>query len=263
MSMTATSLVKSRTFGSTSRKAVALVLADYCDEAWSCFVGQATLAFEAEVGERTVRRILADLEKEGLIRRERRSSTGGHRTSDRTFLVVDAIRGLPARVAGGLPATDDRLPATDDSPTGQSLAGEPKEEPSDRTTSKNQDVPPLVLVPEDRAPDPVEVVFDLWKTVTGKTARVTLDASRRKSIERALASYPFGDVCDAVRGLPLSEFHMGENDRGKRYDDLANALGNASRIEKFRDLYRNPPRRKKPAHQNLIEDRNYSGTVAL
>src|SRR5690606_16715697 len=149
MAHDATTLVKSRRFGSTSVKALMLVLADYADTEWSCFVGQRRLAFEAEVGERTVRRILADLEARGMIRRHRRVGEGGFRTSDRIVLVGEAIRSLPAMVAGDgsapdlpatgdrLPAIDDRLPATGDRPTGQSLAGEPLEEPSVRTTSKN------------------------------------------------------------------------------------------------------------------------------
>ncbi len=133
MSHEAVTLVKSRSFGSVSAKAVALVLADYCDAEWSCYVGQERLAWEAEVGARTVRRILQQLERAGLIARRPRYRDG-HRTSDLIVLVKGAVENLPARLAGTafIPATDDVIPANGDIHTGQSLAGEPSvQEPSD------------------------------------------------------------------------------------------------------------------------------------
>lgn len=273
MSHHAVSLVKSRTFGSTTRKSVALVLADYADAAWSTFVGQATLAFESEVGERTVRRILSDFESEGLIRRHRRVGPGGFRTSDRIEIVRPAVEALPARLAGNdsptglpaneadLPATGARLPATDDSPTGHSLAGEPSTEPSEGTVREE----PLVgLTLVEAKPDPVTAVFEAWKQATGRTDRVVLDSKRTATIKKALKDYPLDDVLDAVRGLAASPWHMGENPDGKRYTDVGNALGDAGRIEKFRDMHRDPPKRRKPAHRNLIpEGDSYTGPVAL
>ena len=134
MSHEAVTLVKSRSFGSVSAKAVALVLADYCDAEWSCYVGQERLAWEAEVGARTVRRILQQLERDGLIARRPRYREG-HRTSDLIAMVPAAIEALPARLAGMafIPATGDVIPANGDIHTGQSLAGESLEvEPSDK-----------------------------------------------------------------------------------------------------------------------------------
>lgn len=134
MSHEAVTLVKSRSFGSVSAKAVALVLADYCDAEWSCYVGQERLAWEAEVGERSARRILQQLERKGLIVRRARYRDG-HRTSDLIVLIHSAIEALPARLAGMgfIPATESFIPANGDIHTGQSLAGESLEvEPSDK-----------------------------------------------------------------------------------------------------------------------------------
>ena len=133
MSHEAVTLVKSRAFGSVSAKAVALVLADYCDAEWSCYVGQERLAWEAEVGTRTARRILQQLERSGLIARRPRYRDG-HRTSDLIVLLHKAIEALPARLAAMdlIPATERFIPANERVHTGQSLAGEPSvEEPSD------------------------------------------------------------------------------------------------------------------------------------
>lgn len=140
MAHDAVTCVKAHAFGSVARKAVMLVLADYADAAWSTFVGQARLAFETDLGERTVRRLLAELEQEGLLRREPRY-VAGHRTSDRITLQRSLILDLPANVAAitlHLPANDGSIPATDDSHTGQALAGEPSVEPSDKNSPANE-----------------------------------------------------------------------------------------------------------------------------
>lgn len=149
MSHTATTLVKSRSFGNVSRKAVVLVLADYCDAEWSCFVGQERLAWESETSERTARRILAEFEKCGLITRRPRYDLTGRRTSDRIHLVPEMIMRLPVRMAGDTPDIDGSLPATGDTTTGQSLAGESLEEPS-------------VDEPSGSSRDVVEMSFEEW-----------------------------------------------------------------------------------------------------
>lgn len=134
MSHEAVTLVKSRAFGSVSAKAVALVLADYCDAEWSCFVGQERLAWEAEVSPRTVRRILQQLERDGLVTRHARYREG-HRTSDLIRVVPKAVAALPARLAAMdfIPANGSVIPANGDIHTGHSLAGEPSvDEPSDK-----------------------------------------------------------------------------------------------------------------------------------
>jgi hypothetical protein len=84
----------------------------------------------------------------------------------------------------------------------------------------------------------IEQVFTTWREALGKNSRTVLDKNRAKVIKAALASYPVEDVCDAVRGLTLSSFHMGTNDRHKRYDDVHYAIGTAAKIEEYRDLWR-------------------------
>lgn len=68
--------------GSTSRKAVLLALADRAGFDWVCWPSQATIAGETEMDERSVRRILADLEVAGFITRRHRYTEHGKRTSD-------------------------------------------------------------------------------------------------------------------------------------------------------------------------------------
>lgn len=95
MSNQALTLVTERQFGSSSKKLVMLILANYADEAWSCFPGQEKIAAEGEMTDRTVRTVLKELEEDGLIRRQERRRDDGYKTSDRTYLVREAIKSLP------------------------------------------------------------------------------------------------------------------------------------------------------------------------
>lgn len=80
-----------------------------------------------------------------------------------------------------------------------------------------------------------------WIKVTDRDAgKVLLNTKRREKIYARLnEGYDEADLRDAVRGIVLSEFHMGDNDRGKIYDDLFTILRDGGQVEKFRDLYRN------------------------
>lgn len=70
----------------TIDKFVLVVLADYADEARSCYPGQERIAANTGASVSTVRRALARLEHRGLIVRERRQRRDGSRTSDRYVL---------------------------------------------------------------------------------------------------------------------------------------------------------------------------------
>lgn len=122
----ASRLVMSRTFPSSTQKFVMLVLALYADEAWSCFPGQALLAANTGLTDRTVRSALSELEATGLISRKARFNGSG-RTSDRYWLIREAIGGLPVavpeRISGtsSEPEIDAGVPEIDDIPTGSSF----------------------------------------------------------------------------------------------------------------------------------------------
>ena len=127
MSIQALNLVLEHQVGSWTKKAVLLCLANHCDTDWSTFVGQARIAAEMELAERTVRRALADLEEEGLIvRRARHRRRGRGRTSDYTTIIPAAIRALP-RIAEPVDNPHDQ-PAPD--------AGESSTNRTETTTNR-------------------------------------------------------------------------------------------------------------------------------
>lgn len=81
-------------------------------------------------------------------------------------------------------------------------------------------------------------VFEAWAEATERS-KARLTDERRKRIRRALTDYPLEDVIDAVRGVALSPFHCGQNERHTRYDDIDVILRDAKHVEQFRDLWRN------------------------
>lgn len=86
----------------------------------------------------------------------------------------------------------------------------------------------------------VERVFAAWAEAAGKpTAR--LDQKRRRLIAQRLAVFPEADLLDAVRGWRHSPFHCGQNPSATIHNDLDLLLRDASKVERFRDLERNPP----------------------
>jgi hypothetical protein len=86
----------------------------------------------------------------------------------------------------------------------------------------------------------IHAVFNAWVTATGRNlSRTKLTKARSDLIARRLKEYPVEDLIDACHGIGASDFHRGDNDRGKRYDTLELALRNAEKIEGFRDEHRN------------------------
>jgi len=86
MSHQATSWAYKQEINSCGAKFVLVALADFADEAWSCYPGQDRLAKMTGQSVSSVGRHLKWLESNGYLTRQRRATTGGHRTSDRYVL---------------------------------------------------------------------------------------------------------------------------------------------------------------------------------
>ena len=83
--------------------------------------------------------------------------------------------------------------------------------------------------------DAIKAVFEHWRSAMNRpTAKLTSD---RKSVisARLRDGYSVQDCCAAIDALAQSKFHRGENDAGKRYDDLRYALKDGSTLERWRD----------------------------
>ena len=94
------------------------------------------------------------------------------------------------------------------------------------------------------SPIAIQIVFDYWKTRTGKNSNVILDDSRSRSIGSAIHDYGIEGCKEAIDGCLLSDFHMGRNKQNKRYDDLRVIFRGAEQTERFIALCKSNQSRK-------------------
>lgn len=88
--------------------------------------------------------------------------------------------------------------------------------------------------------DEVTQVFDHWVAVhrtPRKGPTPVLSAKRKSKIARALADHGVEVCLQAVSGCAMSDWHMGDNPRRKKYDDLELILRDAAHIERFATIY--------------------------
>lgn len=215
MSVQAMAWATRQKVGHPGRKLLLLLLADRADEAHSCFPGQALLAVESEQSVSTVARALERLEQDGFIRRERRNTKKGHRTSDRFFLPVEAsqveAKEKPNRQNGGQEKPNRQMVAPNrqkegsyPSPVTEEPSVEPSVvEPSPAASAGEADGLFLVNGPERRTgADLVSAWVDAWsdarrgrrpdravvKRVAGACGQIAKTRTDAESWDTALAA---------------------------------------------------------------------------
>lgn len=212
-----------------SARLVLLVLADRADhEGRNAYPSVGSIALYARCGRSTVHRALRELEEAGHIVREGLSSI---RTV--TYRVVMERPSTPVDEGPGsgpstVPDQDpQRVPDRDGPRSGRSqivpvegpnLGPKPSEEPSIDSLRSSS----------------VDLVFGEWVKATGRDpARTKLTADRRRRIVKALDSHGEEMCLAAVRNIGADPWAGGQNDRGRPFNDIDHALGNAERIERW------------------------------
>lgn len=103
----------------------------------------------------------------------------------------------------------------------------------------------MTLFGEDEVPprkEPVSStdinkVFDYWVEFHyTRGPKPQLSNLRRTRIHKALKTYGMETTLRAIRGCAKSDWHMGHNPRGQKYNDITLILRDASHIEKFAAL---------------------------
>lgn len=75
-------------------------------------------------------------------------------------------------------------------------------------------------------------VFNHWVSVLGKPSTVRLTPQRKGKVKARLRDgYTVEQLCQAVDGCKLSNWHMGENERGQPYNDLETILRSGKTVE--------------------------------
>lgn len=162
----------------SGRKFVLMALADYADEAWSCFPSVEQLAAYTSQGEKTVRDHLDALEQEGVISRER------HRRGDGT---LGRYRFHIHRQ--NLPAASQRQ----NSPVADFARGEKQPEPPANFATHNPQLEPSIISSARKASE-FDRFWAAYPNKVGKRAAEKSFIAARKRVEfdplmAALAAY--------------------------------------------------------------------------
>lgn len=85
------------------------------------------------------------------------------------------------------------------------------------------------------SPEEVLKVFGEWVRwcKSGRGPKPVLNEERIVIIGAAIADYGLQTCIDAVIGCSYSDWHMGQNPQGKKYNDIELIFRNAQNIEKF------------------------------
>jgi hypothetical protein len=83
-------------------------------------------------------------------------------------------------------------------------------------------------------------IFNFWVKTLRTSMRgpsPVLTPGRDKKIRKAIELYGHETCIQAIEGCALSDFHMGKNKGGRRYDDIELILRDAKHIEQFVQYY--------------------------
>lgn len=183
----------------SGRKFVAMALADYADENWSCFPSVAQLAQYTSQGEKTVRDHLAALEEDGFLTRVRRRNEDG--TLGRYRFIVQRQISPVAKIARGEKPPE---PAAN-------FAGHNPHKNHQSSSLRSEECAP------ERTSSPVERAFEVFSEVAGMCSIPvprSLTADRRRKIEARLREHGENVWREACQKLAASPFCNGKNDRG-------------------------------------------------
>jgi hypothetical protein len=122
---------------------------------------------------------------------------------------------------------------------------------SDTDTDTDSKKVPSEPCPAGRDPGEVARVFDHWRLAHGHQ-RARLDPKRKKVIKSALELYSADDLCESISGYQHSPHHMGQNDRGVRYDDIELFLRDAKHIDAGLAFARSPPTKVSTLTRKII-----------
>lgn len=160
-----------------TEKAILLVLANYADGDGYCYPGQQSIARQSACSERTVRRVMDDLEARGVIKRVERRGTKGQRTSNATFLVAfsqpDTVSGRGEPTGHPVQTYRTSCPNLPDTVSGI-YKDEPSVEPSVEPSGAR----------EASTPDLAEQIWSLQPVIGGKRRATRPDV--RKALDAAL-----------------------------------------------------------------------------
>ena len=92
-------------------------------------------------------------------------------------------------------------------------------------------------------------------------SQAKLDSSREKWIHGALRmGYSVEDCYQAITGCSQTQYNMGRNDRGERYDGFHIIFKSADQIDRFMQNAISPPQPRGKADQRLLNNTHAAET---
>lgn len=231
MSVEAISWALKQKVGSSSAKALLIVMANMANEHGLCYPSQKYLSESVEQDIKTIQKNINYLRDAGFI------VDTGEREGSTKQIIVFRISMLEAP-----PKTDElntpkngRHPKTEDIQNSvETPPNFPLNTPKNggrklKETKGNESNTSI------KPDDPVVIVFDFWKT-TMNSPRSVLDKTRKRRIEGALKNFSIDDLKKAITGCRDSPWNMGENPQRTKYNGVDVIFRDAENIERFMSL---------------------------
>lgn len=121
--------------------------------------------------------------------------------------------------------------------------GEPEDSSSNPADSLNLIPDSLNLIPDSRkeakpssakANNELLEIFNYWKDVMKKSNSAILNAKRSKAVKARLKEgYSVEQIKQAIEGCAMTPHNMGQNQNGKKYDDLELICRDGVQVERF------------------------------
>jgi hypothetical protein len=110
----------------------------------------------------------------------------------------------------------------------------------------------------ERDPGSVEVreVLDYWLATMSKNANTLtpMDGVRAKAVRARLRQgFTVERLKKAIDHCARSEWHMGFNPQGRRYDDIADICANEASVEKFEAMTETPAQRRQRVAGSMLK----------
>ena len=104
----------------------------------------------------------------------------------------------------------------------------------ERAMKETKQDPNVTTVKSAKSADPtIGRIFDYWRSVTGHPTAKLTPKRERKVRDRLVQGYTEADIRAAIDGCKASAFHQGNNEQGKRYDDLELICRDGEHLEQF------------------------------
>lgn len=206
--------------GNPLRKLILVKLADNANDLGECWPSLQHVADQCEISKSSVARHITGLKESGFLSATPRFKDGEQQSNMYLLTIPKDYGGVSERIGGVVTVGTPPIVTVT---TRTSNSFEPVIEPTDRKEK--------VAGGNETA----KRVFEYWRTWTGHQKAV-MDEKRIARIKSMLKKFSEDDLKEAIYGVTLSPFHMGENKDNKKYNGIETIFRDAAQVEKFMEI---------------------------